>query len=109
MRLHVKLAQLRQQHGYSLRDLAPLCDISISSLSRYEQPDPNIEIHSLYALARAYGMSLVDLLRNVEPYNISPDEACPMCGSTEFVNRCDVCGHRIDFDDFRAEAGHEKA
>lgn len=56
------LKELRQQKGYTLRQLGDLCGVSASTLSRLELGTADPPLSLLVALAQAYDMGAADLL-----------------------------------------------
>lgn len=57
-----KLKELRDEKGWSLRDLEAITDIDHSELSRFESGYVSPQLLTLYKLSQALGVKLIDLL-----------------------------------------------
>lgn len=57
-----RLKELREEHGYSVRELAVLCDISKSAISLYEQGKRKPKIEALEAIADIFNVDMAYLL-----------------------------------------------
>lgn len=57
-----RLKELREEHGYSVRELAALCDISKSAISLYEQGKRKPKIEALEAIADIFNVDMAYLL-----------------------------------------------
>lgn len=69
-----RLKELREEHGYSIRELADLCDISKSAISLYEQGKRKPKIEALEAIADIFNVDMAYLvgesdIRNANPIN----------------------------------------
>jgi transcriptional regulator with XRE-family HTH domain len=62
-----KIKQLRKEHGMSQYDLSVECDIEKTQIYRIEGAKINPTLSTLVALARAFDLTLEELLRDV-PY-----------------------------------------
>lgn len=58
----LKIKGLRQEKNLSVQDLAYLCDMERSSMSRIESGRINITIKTLCLISNALGVELKDLL-----------------------------------------------
>jgi transcriptional regulator with XRE-family HTH domain len=56
-----RIKQLRKHRKLRLLDLEMLSGVNDSDLSRYERGKENIELHTLYKLARALEVEIADL------------------------------------------------
>jgi len=65
-RLALRLAQLREQHGWSLDELALTTGISRASLSRIERAETSPTAAILNRLCAAYGVTMSRLLQEIE-------------------------------------------
>lgn len=66
MTLAERLRELRNQHAKRLKDVADAAGISVPYLSDLERGRTNPSMETLQALARAYQMSLQDLIGPVD-------------------------------------------
>ena len=57
-----RLKELREECGYSVRELAALCDISKSAISLYEQGKRKPKIEALEAIADIFDVDMAYLL-----------------------------------------------
>lgn len=57
-----RLKELREERGYSVRELAALCDISKSAISLYEQGKRKPKIEALEAIADIFNVDMAYLL-----------------------------------------------
>ena len=58
-----RLVQLRKQHGYSQEELAAKLGLSRQAVSKWESGASDPSTSNLLALARLYGVSAEELLR----------------------------------------------
>lgn len=70
-----RLKELREEHGYSVRELADLCDISKSAISLYEQGKRKPKIEALEAIADIFNVDMAYLvgesdIRNAHPIDL---------------------------------------
>ncbi|NOX55334.1 MAG: helix-turn-helix domain-containing protein [Planctomycetes bacterium] len=66
-RLARRIRELRQQHGWSLAELADVSGVSRSMLSQIERNEASPTFNVAYRIAKAFGMSLGELVQ-------APDE-----------------------------------
>lgn len=57
-----RVRQLRKRHGWTLEQLASMCGVSRSMLSQVERGTANPTLSVAFRIARAFGMSLGDLV-----------------------------------------------
>ena len=83
MRLWERLAELRRERGYTLRDLRDRIEektgerLSISYLSELERTDTSPPIETLVRIARGYDLSLHNVLAPVDFYGGGTDARYP--------------------------------
>jgi transcriptional regulator with XRE-family HTH domain len=65
-RIAERLKALRAEHGWSLDELAGLCQVSRATLSRLENAEVSPTTHVLGKLCTAYGMPISRLMQMVE-------------------------------------------
>lgn len=53
LRIGERLAEIRQQKGYSLRQLSELCGITLQNLNKIEKGKYNVGIDILYKVCKA--------------------------------------------------------
>lgn len=75
MRLNVRLASLRENRGYSTRELAEMLGVSQSSVSLWEKGERKPDYDKIIKLADIYGVSTDYLLGNDADANIIPEYA----------------------------------
>ncbi len=79
MKLRERLAELRREHGLTLRALRECIEertgerLSISYLSELERTDAFPSVETLARLARAYNLSLQQLVAPVDFFDEAPD------------------------------------
>ncbi|MEE1896983.1 helix-turn-helix transcriptional regulator [Flavobacterium rakeshii] len=56
-----KLKELRNEKKLSLRQLAQRCDLDYSDISKYEKGEVNIQLSTVYELARGLNVQPKDL------------------------------------------------
>ena len=66
MRLEGKIMLLRKQKGWSQEQLAEQLGISRQSVSKWEQGISDPSTSNLFALAKLFGVSVEELLKEVE-------------------------------------------
>lgn len=95
MNLKDRLAGLRKERGYTLKQLRDCIEertgerMSISYLSELERTDASPPLETLVRVARGYGMSLQDLLSPLDLYGPASDAQYPP-GLRELRERYDV-------------------
>ncbi|XVQ07211.1 helix-turn-helix domain-containing protein [Spirillospora sp. CA-255316] len=79
-RVAARLRELRREHGLTLTALAERTGISAAHLSRMEKGDRQPSIGSLIQLARAYGVSLGELVGDERPreHHVVRGDTAPM-------------------------------
>lgn len=77
MKLHERLRELRKTRNLRLRDVSPRAGISIPYLSDLERGRTNPSLDTLQTLAKAYEISLQDLLFGVDFYGEAGEGALP--------------------------------
>lgn len=60
------MREIRKREGLTLEDVAGRAGLSVAVLSRLERNQTAAELHTLYKLARVFGMSAADLLALAE-------------------------------------------
>lgn len=68
MQLHERFRTLRADTGFRLKDLALQCDLSVPYLSDLERGRTQPSLQTLEALARAYNLTVQQLLSGVDGY-----------------------------------------
>ena len=66
MILSEKIIMLRKKYGWSQEELAERLDISRQSVSKWEQGVSDPSTSNLFALAKLFGVSVEELLKEVE-------------------------------------------
>ena len=66
MILSEKIIMLRKKYGWSQEELAERLDISRQSVSKWEQGISDPSTSNLFALAKLFGVSVEELLKEVE-------------------------------------------
>ncbi len=56
------MRKLREENGLSLRELAAKCDLDSSKISKMENGKTNLQLSSIFELAKALNLSAKDLL-----------------------------------------------
>ncbi|MDR5683797.1 MAG: helix-turn-helix transcriptional regulator [Armatimonadota bacterium] len=77
MRLHERLREVRRHRGLTLVDVREKTGLSVSYLSDLERGRSNPSFETLERLARAYDMSVLDLLSGVEEAGEATPEGLP--------------------------------
>jgi len=93
--LGVRLKEVRQQNGLSLRELARRAQVSPSFISQIENGKSQPSVSSLYTLARLLGISIDQLFDEQEPAPGAPPETqsvSPVSAwhPSEYANRISV-------------------
>lgn len=78
MLLHERLRTLRHAAGLRLKDVAMSCGLSVPYLSELELGRTQPSLNTLESLARAYALTLQDLLRDVEGYGGTTHDSLPL-------------------------------
>ena len=60
------LKQVRKEHHLSQEELAELLDVSRQAVSKWENGTSEPSTSNLFALAKLYGISVTELLQNIE-------------------------------------------
>lgn len=76
-----RLRQLRQDMDLGLPDLVERTGLSMGHLSDVERGTKSLSLPALVAIADAYGLLAVDLLRGVFPYGVADEPACGSLGA----------------------------
>ena len=66
MTLAEKIFDLRKKNGWSQEELAEKCAVSRQSVSKWEQGISDPSTSNLFALAKLFGVSVEELLKEVE-------------------------------------------
>ena len=66
MKLADKIMTLRRQQGWSQETLAEKLDVTRQSVSKWEQGISDPSTSNLFALAKLFGVSVEELLKEVE-------------------------------------------
>lgn len=77
MELHERLRELRTERGLRLKDVAARADISVPYLSDLERGRTNPSLDTLITLARAYEITVHDLLASVNFYGEKTGSSLP--------------------------------
>lgn len=83
MKLRDRLAELRREHGVTLRDLRDRIEektgakLSISYLSEMERTDTMPSVETLARIAKGYNLSLQDVLAPVDFFQSATDAQYP--------------------------------
>ena len=73
--LAARLRILRARRGLSMTDAAELAGVQRQTLARLERGEAKPHDHTLWKIARAYGVDVADLLTDEEPAALSPHVA----------------------------------
>ena len=85
MKLCERLRELRQERHLRLKDVADQAGISVPYLSDLERGRTNPSLDTLQTLAKAYGLTVHDVLQGVEFYGQGGDGALPQ-GLQDLLN-----------------------
>ena len=95
MKLGERLRLIRKQHKLTLKDLKERSDLSVPYLSDIERGVVNPSVETLQKVAKAYAMTVQDLLTGVEEMGESARESYP----NGFLDFLDDSDYKEEIDD----------
>ena len=89
-----RLVELRKKNGYSQEELAAKLGLSRQAISKWERAEASPDTDNLICLAKLYGVSLDELLKNdddVETIVKEQMNSNEEKSNDSFFNSCNVC------------------
>lgn len=84
-----KLAELRKQHGWSQEELGERLGVTRQTVSKWELGSTTPEMEKLAAMGELFGITLDELVRGGESYNVTgdvPEQKVIVVKKSRFVN-----------------------